>query len=94
MAAPLDGITDSPLRQLIREFSKEELLYTEMRHVACVANSKIPTLFAYEAQEHPLAYQISANVTRWIPQAVDEIVERGFVMLNLNMGCPAPQVVR
>jgi len=94
MAAPLDGITDSPLRQLIREFSKEELLYTEMRHVACVANSRVPTLFAYEAQEHPLAYQISANITRWIPQAVDEIVERGFVMLNLNMGCPAPQVIR
>lgn len=94
MAAPLDGITDSSLRQLIREFSKTELLYTEMRHIACVANSRVSTLFAYKPVEHPLAYQISANNTRWLPEAVEAIVAHGFVMLNLNMGCPAPQVIR
>lgn len=94
MAAPLDGITDSPLRQLIRRFSKTELLYTEMRHIACVANSRVPTLFAYEACEQPLAYQISANNTRWLADAVEAIVQNNFVMLNLNMGCPAPQVIR
>jgi len=94
MAAPLDGITDSPLRQLIRRFSAQELLFTEMRHIACVANSRVPTLFAYDPVEQPLAYQVSANITRWIPEAVEEIIARKFVMLNLNMGCPAPQVIR
>jgi tRNA-dihydrouridine synthase B len=94
MAAPLDGVTDSPLRQLIRRFSTTELLYTEMRHIACVANSRVPTLFSYQACEQPLAYQISANNTRWIEEAVEAIVSHGFVMLNLNMGCPAPQVIR
>jgi len=94
MAAPLDGITDSPLRQLIRRYSQKELLFTEMRHIACVANSRVPTLFAYENCEQPLAYQISANNTRWLHEAVEAIVQHNFVMLNLNMGCPAPQVVR
>lgn len=94
MAAPLDGITDSPLRQLIRRFSPTELLFTEMRHIACVANSKLPTLFAYDPCEQPLAYQISANTTRWLDEAVEAIVQHKFVMLNLNMGCPAPQVIR
>lgn len=94
MAAPLDGITDSPLRQLIRHFSPDDLLFTEMRHIASVANSKHESLFAYEEVEQPLAYQISANTTRWLDEAVDKIVERGFVMLNLNMGCPARQVTK
>ena len=40
IGGPLDGITDSPFRQLVREFSKDNLLYSEMRHVACVANDK------------------------------------------------------
>lgn len=93
MAAPLDGITDSPLRQLIRHFSPTELLFTEMRHIACVANSGHHTLFAYENVEHPLAYQISANTLNWLPDAVEKIIEHKFVMLNLNMGCPARQVI-
>lgn len=93
MAAPLDGVTDSPLRTLIRRFSKDELLFTEMRHIASVANSRVPTLFGYNQIEQPLAYQISANSTRWLDEAVEKIVEHKFVMLNLNMGCPARQVV-
>lgn len=94
MAAPLDGITDSPLRQLIRHFSPNDLLFTEMRHIAGVANSRQETMFAYENVEQPLAYQISANTTRWLDEAVEKIVARGFVMLNLNMGCPARQVIK
>ena len=40
IGGPLDGITDSPFRKLVRKYSKEELLYSEMRHVACIANDK------------------------------------------------------
>jgi tRNA-dihydrouridine synthase B len=94
MAAPLDGVTDSPLRQLIRRFSKKELLFTEMRHIACVANSRVNTLFAYDECEQPLGYQISANTTKWIDESVEAIVAKKFVMLNLNMGCPARQVIK
>jgi len=94
MAAPLDGITDSPMRRLIRDFSPNELLFTEMRHIASVANSRKATMFTYAPKEQPLAFQISANTTRWIEKAVEKIVEHKFVMLNLNMGCPAKQVVK
>ena len=40
IGGPLDGITDSPFRKLVRHFSQKELLFTEMRHVACVAHDK------------------------------------------------------
>ena len=65
-----------------------------MRHIACVANSRVPTLFSFNPIEQPLAYQISANTTRWLDEAVEKIVEHGFIQLNLNMGCPARQVVK
>ena len=87
MAAPLDGVTDSPLRTLIREFSPQELLFTEMRHVSCVAHAKGGyKAVQYNAIESPLCFQVSANSTRDIAHAVEKIAAAGFKMLNLNVG--------
>lgn len=93
IGGPLDGITDSPFRKLVREFSQEELLYTEMRHVACIAN---PTggkkALNFEQLERPLNYQVAANSTRFIPEAVEKILASGVDMVDLNIGCPAKNV--
>jgi len=91
--APLDGVTDSPLRQMVREYSPEVLMYTEMRHIASVANAKLKALFAYKPIEQPLAYQISANRLQWMHEAIEKIIAYGFCEINLNMGCPARQVI-
>ncbi len=93
MAAPLDGITDSPTRRLIREFSPDVLLYGEMRHVACVTNEKTGIALRYHDAEHPLAFQFSANSTQFIAQACEKVINAGFAMINLNIGCPARNVV-
>jgi tRNA-dihydrouridine synthase B len=94
MAAPLDGITDSPLRQLIREFSPETLLFGEMRHVACVANAKDNVSLTFEPNEHPIAYQVSANRLEYIEKAIEKIIEHKFDMFNLNAGCPSKTVTK
>lgn len=92
MAAPLDGITDSPLRQLIREFSKEELLMTEMRHVSCVAYEKDQRSLKYTQIEQPLAFQVSANRKDSVDIAMERIINGGFKMVNINCGCPSRTV--
>lgn len=94
MAAPLDGITDSPLRQLIRKYSPDELLMTEMRHVSCVANEKDEQSLKYNPIEQPLAFQFSANRHEFMDKAIEKVIDRGFVMINLNAGCPAPVVIK
>jgi|SaaInlStandDraft_4_1057021.scaffolds.fasta_scaffold04806_4 tRNA-dihydrouridine synthase B len=94
MSAPLDGITDSPMRQLIREYSKDVLLFTEMRHVACVANEKTEKSVKYNSIEQPLCFQVSANSTQFLEKAVAKIVSNKFVMFNLNAGCPAKCVIK
>ncbi len=94
MAAPLDGVTDSPLRQLIREFSPDIMLYTEMRHVAAVVNEKTDHSLKYKSIEHPLVFQFSANSERFVDEAVEKVHNAGFDMINLNLGCPARAVVK
>ncbi len=94
IGGPLDGITDSPFRTLVRDFSKQELLYTEMRHVACVANDKGGQKALKFAQlERPLNYQVSANNTDFIEKACEKIVAAGVDAIDLNIGCPAKNVV-
>jgi tRNA-dihydrouridine synthase B len=94
MVAPLDGITDSPLRRLIRDFSVTELMFTEMRHVSCVCYERGEPSLRYQQVEQPLAFQFSANRLDLIDEAVEKVIAKGFVMINLNCGCPAPAVIK
>lgn len=93
IGGPLDGITDSPFRRLVREFSQTELLYTEMRHVATVSHDKgkLKTLDFVDL-ERPLNFQIAANQLTFIPSACEKILARGVDMVDLNIGCPASNV--
>lgn len=94
IGGPLDGITDAPFRKLVREFSKDELLYTEMRHVACVANDKGgKKSLNFEQLERPLNYQVAANFDTYIDAACDKIIAAGVDIIDLNIGCPARNVV-
>ncbi len=94
IGGPLDGITDSPFRRLVREFSQDELLYSEMRHVACVSHDKASlNALNFQAAERPLNFQVSANKPEFIAAACYKILEKGVDMVDLNIGCPAKNVV-
>ena len=94
MSAPIDGIIDSPFRQLIRKFSPKTLVFTEMRHVACIANEKDDKSLKYNPIEHPICFQISANDIQFIDTAIHKILEKKFDSINLNIGCPAKNIVK
>lgn len=94
IGGPLDGITDSPFRQLVRDFSKEELLYTEMRHVGCVANKRgAEKALKFAQVERPLNYQVAANKVELIDLACEKILQAGVDCVDLNIGCPAKNVI-
>jgi len=76
MPAPMDGVIDSPLRQMIREFSKNELLFMEMRHVGGIANEKKNQSLTYEKNEHPLCFQFSANTLNYIEKAIERVLTK------------------
>lgn len=94
MSGPLDGITDSPFRQLVREFSVQDLLYTEMRHVRSILTPKGGQLaLDFKQFERPLNFQVSANGTEFIEAACEKIVAAGVDCIDLNVGCPAKNVI-
>ncbi|MFH1461717.1 MAG: tRNA-dihydrouridine synthase [bacterium] len=93
MSAPIDGVIDSPLRQLIRNFSQDNLLFGQMRHVATVTNAPNLDEFNVDKIEHPVAFQIAVNTTDFIESAIEKILEQDFFdMINLNSGCPAKKI--
>ncbi|MCK4500038.1 tRNA-dihydrouridine synthase family protein, partial [Candidatus Babeliales bacterium] len=93
MSAPMDGVTDSPFRRLIRKYSPTELLWGEMCHVATAAHRKDSPLLKYSSVEHPLGFQFSNNRPLFIEEAVDRVIDLGFDLIDQNAGCPAKRVV-
>jgi tRNA-dihydrouridine synthase B len=94
IGGPLDGITDAPFRWLVRTFSKEELLYSEMRHVSAIANAPFTkTGLHFLPSERPLNFQIGASTPRDIEKACAKIIEQGVDCIDLNIGCPARAVI-
>lgn len=94
IGGPMDGITDSPFRKLVRKFSKDELLYTEMRHVRSIVTPKGGAMaLDFSQLERPLNFQVSSNSPEFVAAACDKIVQAGVDMIDLNVGCPARNVV-
>lgn len=94
IGGPLDGITDAPFRQLVRGFSTRELLYTEMRHVRSILTPMGGHLaLKFEQMERPLSFQVSASSDDCIEAACEKIVAAGVDIIDLNVGCPAKNVI-
>lgn len=94
IGGPLDGITDAPFRQLVREYDTKSLLYTEMRHVGSVAADKTgERTLRFLPLERPINYQVAANAVRDIEIAAEKIQQSGVDAIDLNCGCPAKNVV-
>lgn len=92
IGGPLDGITDSPFRRVVRRFSQKELLYTEMRHVSALIRS--PLQINFQKTEKPLNFQVAATTEQDIQQACELLLQKEVDMVDLNIGCPAPIMVK
>ncbi len=91
--APMAGITDFVLRQLIREYSETCLLTTEMiSSEALVRNSE--TLINYtNNRETPVAFQIEGHKPELMAKAA-KLTENRADIIDINMGCPINKIVK
>lgn len=95
IGGPVDGMTDSPYRQLIRSFSPDALLYSEIRHVRCVAHELGGAkALNFQAHERPLNFQFTANSEEGIEAACEKVQAKGVDCVDLNIGCPAKNIVQ
>ena len=92
--APMAGITDLPLRQLIRRYSKNCLLTTEMISSEMLMQNRKDgnMILEREDNEFPLAYQLSGHKPLMMAAAAKKI-EKYADIIDINMGCPVKKVV-
>lgn len=93
--APLAGITDVPMRRICREMGAS-LTYTEMVSAKGMyyGDKKTAKLLEMYEGEGPVACQIFGSEPDIIAYAAEKLEEWDHDLLDINMGCPVPKVVR
>ena len=94
LVAPMVGITDAPCRELCREFGAG-LVSTEMVAAEAVVRSTEAALHLldFPAGVSPVAAQLVGSDPAMMADAAQVCVERGAVLVDVNLGCPVPKVV-
>lgn len=94
--APMAGITDYVLRSLVRKYSKNCLLTTEMissEYLAQTLNGRSGIEILKRDNDHsPISYQISGHKPNMMYQAA-KFLNNFADMIDINMGCPVKKVV-
>jgi len=91
--APMAGITDSVLRRLVRGFSPECLVMSEMVSSEGLRMNPDRSITHAEADEYPLCFQLSGHKPQLMAEAA-KILEPIATVIDINMGCPAPKIVK
>lgn len=93
--APLAGITDSPFRRLCRRFGAgavySEMISAKGLYYNDKATEKLLTICE---EEMPVVYQIFGSDAASMTYAADALSTRKNCMIDINMGCPVPKVVK
>ena len=91
------GITDYVLRSLVRRYSPDVLLTTEMissEYLAQTLNGRSGTeIFKRDENHSPISYQISGHKPDMMRKAAEFLTPLAD-MIDINMGCPVNKVVK
>ncbi|HNW25870.1 MAG TPA: tRNA dihydrouridine synthase DusB [Candidatus Gastranaerophilaceae bacterium] len=91
--APMAGITDYVLRNLIRKYSKNSLLTTEMISSEALIQIQEADILKKDENHSPIAYQLSGHKPELMAKAA-KILEKYADIIDINMGCPVNKVVK
>ena len=90
--SPLAGITDFVLRQLIREYSNNCLLTTEMISSEALVQRPDCNISFTNKKEVPVAFQIEGHKPDLMAKSA-KILENKATIIDINMGCPIKKIV-
>ena len=91
--APMMDCTDRHFRVLMRQITKQSLLYTEMIVAQALHYSKNRNkLLDFDEIEHPISIQLGGDDPNILAEAAQMAEDWGYDEINLNIGCPSPKV--
>ena len=93
--APMAGVTDLPFRLLCKE-QGAGLLCMEMISAKALQykNKNTKALLEIHPDEYPVSLQLFGSDPKIMSEMAKMIEELPFQILDINMGCPVPKVVR
>ena len=89
--APMAGITDYVLRSLVRKYSSDSLLTTEMISSEALTQVKDVVITKRDKNHSPISYQLSGHKPEMIANCA-KYLEKYADMVDINMGCPVKKV--
>lgn len=92
---PMAGVTDLPFRLLCKE-QGAGLLFMEMVSAKGIFynNKNTESLLQIHPEEVPVSLQFFGSDPKIVSEMAKRVEERPFSILDINMGCPVPKVVR
>jgi tRNA-dihydrouridine synthase B len=88
------GLSHSAMRSLVQEQGCVGLLFTEMLSARHLPDEKNSPVLIRTSDEKPLFYQLFLSDIADIEPAVERLVRLDPQGIDLNLGCPAPQLRR
>ncbi|WP_031517134.1 tRNA dihydrouridine synthase DusB [Desulfofalx alkaliphila] len=95
ISAPMAGVTDRAFRVLAREAGCG-LVCTEMvsDQALMYNNKKTLRMVDFQDEPGPLSVQIFGSNVEYMAKAAQIVVSQGADIVDINMGCPAPKIVK
>jgi tRNA-dihydrouridine synthase B len=93
--APMAGVTDAPFRKIAREFGAG-LACTEMISSEALVRRHPESfrLMDLRWDERPVSVQLMGGDPAVMAEAARMVAEAGADLVDINMGCPVPKVVK
>lgn len=93
--APMAGVTDLPFRLLCKE-QGAGLLCMEMVSAKAILykNRNTKSLLEIHPKERPVSLQLFGSDPDIMSEIAKQIEELPFAILDINMGCPVPKIVK
>ena len=95
LLAPMAGVTDLPFRIICKKYGNPGLVYTEMISSRAMyhGDEKTKKLLNTSGESRPITFQIFGNNPEIMAKVAKEIESQADI-IDINMGCPAPKIVK
>lgn len=96
--APMEDVTDTVFRQVIQKAARPDLFFTEFTNADSYCHPEgeksVRGRLLFEQKEQPLIAHIWGDQPLHFEKMGKGLYEKGFKGIDINMGCPAPNVVK
>lgn len=95
LLAPMAGLTDKAFRKVCKKYSNPGLVCTEMASSKAIyyKDEKTKKILDTNDEKRPIAIQIFGSDPEIMAKSAKQI-ENMCDIIDINMGCPAPKVVK